>query len=99
MNPTKKQRLLLDYVIKFTKKNGYSPSYRELKDGLGYTSIATVALHVDGLIERGYLRKKFNSARSLEVIDDIDIKIKAALKSEDQDIKKALKLLGLSGTN
>lgn len=36
--------------------------------GLGYKSVSTVAVHIDGLITKGYLRKRDNSARSLEVI-------------------------------
>ena len=35
---------------------------------LGYRSVSTVATHIDGLIEKGYLKKRTNSARSLEVV-------------------------------
>lgn len=35
---------------------------------LGYKSVSTVAIHIDGLIAKGYVRKRDNSARSLEVI-------------------------------
>lgn len=35
---------------------------------LDYKSVSTVATHIDGLITRGYLRKRDNSARSLEVV-------------------------------
>ena len=37
--------------------------------GLNYTSVATVALHVNNLIKRGHIRKRDHSARSLEVVD------------------------------
>jgi hypothetical protein len=37
-------------------------------NGLQYTSVATVALHVNNLIKRGHLRKRDHSARSLEVV-------------------------------
>jgi hypothetical protein len=36
--------------------------------GLDYTSVATVALHINNLIRRGHLRKRDHSARSLEVV-------------------------------
>ena len=36
---------------------------------LNYKSVSTVAVHIDNLISRGHLRKRDNSARSLEVID------------------------------
>ena len=35
---------------------------------LNYTSVATVALHVNSLIKRGHLVKRDHSARSLEVV-------------------------------
>src|ERR1700722_19471281 len=70
VRPTKKQKRLLDFIEQFISTNGYSPSYREIKSGLGYGSLATVALHVDNLIARGHLKKRDNSARSLEPIKE-----------------------------
>lgn len=68
VRPTKKQRELLAYIEAFITEHGYSPSYREIMNGLEYTSVATVALHVNNLIKRGHLRKRDRSARSLEVV-------------------------------
>lgn len=68
VRPTKKQRELLSYIESFIGEHGYSPSYREIMNGLNYTSVATVALHVNNLIKRGHLRKRDRSARSLEVV-------------------------------
>lgn len=65
---TKRQRELLNWVDEFIKEHGYGPSYREVMAGLGYKSVSTVAIHINGLIERGYLRKRDNSARTLEVV-------------------------------
>lgn len=65
---TKRQRELLNWVDGFIKEHGYGPSYREIMNGLGYKSVSTVAIHIEGLITRGYLRKRDNSARSLEVV-------------------------------
>ena len=42
--------------------------------GLDYTSVATVSLHVNSLITRGHLRKRDHSARSIEVVNNVDIK-------------------------
>jgi len=68
VRPTKKQRELLSFIEAFIGEHGYSPSYREIMNGLKYTSVATVALHVNNLIKRGHLRKRDRSARSLEVV-------------------------------
>ena len=68
LRPTKKQKELLSFIEQFIVTNGYSPSYREIMNGLKYTSVATVALHVNNLIKRGHLQKRDRSARSLEVV-------------------------------
>jgi repressor LexA len=68
IRPTKKQRELLTFIEAFIAEHGYSPSYREIMAGLNYTSVATVALHVNSLIKRGHLLKRDRSARSLEVV-------------------------------
>ena len=65
---TKRQKELLDFVDSFIQEYGYGPSYREVMSALGYKSVSTVAIHINGLIAKGYLRKRDNSARSLEVV-------------------------------
>lgn len=65
---TKRQKELLDFVADFIQEHGYGPSYREVMSGLDYKSVSTVAIHINGLISKGYLRKRDNSARSLEVV-------------------------------
>lgn len=66
---SKKQRELLTFIENFITSTGYGPSYREIMRALDYKSVSTVAVHIDGLIACGLLRKKDNSARSLEVVD------------------------------
>lgn len=68
LRSTKKQKELLNFVDNFIQGNGFGPSYREIMRTLGYKSVSTVAKHIDGLIEKGYLKKRTNSARSLEVV-------------------------------
>jgi SOS-response transcriptional repressor LexA len=84
LRPTKKQHDLLEYIETFITEHGYSPSYREIMKGLEYTSVATVALHVNNLIKRGHLAKRDRSARSLEVV-------KPSLPAETKIVPKQLK--------
>jgi repressor LexA len=65
---SKRQKELLNFVDGFIQGHGYGPSYREIMRALGYKSVSTVAVHIEGLIAKGYLRKRDRSARSLEVI-------------------------------
>lgn len=85
IRPTKKQQELLVFVEKFIVEHGYGPSYREIMAGCSYTSVATVALHVNNLIARGHLRKNGRSARSLEIVD----KPEAPTKLQTNEIKPA----------
>ncbi len=73
VRPTKKQKEILAFIEAFIAQHGYSPSYREIMTGLGYTSVATVALHVNSLIKRGHLQKRDHSARSLEVVAESEV--------------------------
>lgn len=75
--PTKKQHELLEFIGEFIDQHGYSPSYREIMKGCNYTSVATVALHVNNLIKRGHIVKREKSARSLEVVSGISSSKKA----------------------
>ena len=68
IRPTKKQKELLNFIEAFIAEHGYSPSYREIMREQHYSSVATVALHVNSLIKRGHLKKRDHSARSLEVV-------------------------------
>ncbi len=74
--PSKKQRELLLFLTAFIKEHGYGPSYREVMRALDYKSVSTVAVHVDGLIAHGLLRKTDHSARSLEVVSQDSTKPK-----------------------
>jgi SOS-response transcriptional repressor LexA len=72
IRPTRKQKVLLDYIAQFITENGYSPSYREIMAGLNYASVASVSIHVNSLIKRGHLIKRDRSARSLELVQPIE---------------------------
>jgi len=65
---SKRQRELLNFVDGFIQGHGYGPSYREIMRALGYKSVSTVAVHINGLMAKGYLRKRDRSARSLEIV-------------------------------
>jgi sulfur relay (sulfurtransferase) DsrC/TusE family protein len=79
VRPTKKQKELLTFIEDFITEHGYSPSYREIMQGTGHTSVATVSLHVNNLIKRGHLAKRNRSARSLEVVKPGNAKAQAEL--------------------
>lgn len=71
---TKKQKAMLDYIRAFSKENGYPPSFREIMNGLKYSSVATVAQHIDNLVAKRYLAKRDNEARSIQLVEaDVEV--------------------------
>ena len=74
---TKKQQELLQYISDFLQEHNYAPSYREIMGALGYKSVSTVAVHVDGLIAKGYITKSDKSARSVRLASE------SAITAED----------------
>lgn len=83
--PTKKQKALLDFITNFITQHGYSPSYREIKNGMSYGSVATVALHINSLVSRGHLIKRDHSARSLEPIIGVEETTKTNQVTEGEE--------------
>ena len=105
MKLTKKQVIILDFISDFTEQNGYSPSYREIMTALDLRSVSSVAEHVDNLVKKGALRKKENSARSLEIVDTsfpettelFKFRIENAESEDDKNtLIKAARILGLN---
>ena len=64
---TPKQKQILEFVEGFIKENDYAPSYREIAEHFGFSSVATVAEHIDNLKTKGYLADD-DGYRSLRVV-------------------------------
>jgi repressor LexA len=64
---TKRQKEVLDYLVHFLNKHGYSPSFEEIARSMKLTSLATVHKHLSTLERKGYVRRGYNQSRSIEV--------------------------------
>jgi repressor LexA len=64
---TPKQKRLLDFIADFVDREGYAPSYAEMKDALNLASLATIHKHIEALEQRKYVRRSFNHSRSIDV--------------------------------
>ena len=101
---TKKQTLILDFINDFTNTHGFSPSYREIMNGIGLSSVSSVAEHIENLVLKGALKKSPGAARSLEVIDLsfpetttlFKAKLNTATEEEIEILQKAAKILDLN---
>jgi repressor LexA len=63
---TRRQRQVIDFIAGFLQEQGYSPSFQEIAQGLGLSSLATVHKHVLTLERKGFLKRQFNASRSIE---------------------------------
>lgn len=66
---TKRQKEILDYIESFIEDQGYAPSFEEIAEHFGYSSLATVHEHLSNLERKGYIRKSYNESRSIELVD------------------------------
>jgi repressor LexA len=65
---TKRQKQILDYIEEFIDDKGYAPSFEEIAEDFGYSSLATVHEHLSNLERKGYIRKSYNESRSIELV-------------------------------
>ncbi len=65
---TRRQRQVLDFIQSFVQTNNYSPSFEEIGEGLGLSSLATVHKHITNLEHKGLLRRDYNRSRSIDLI-------------------------------
>ena len=59
---------MLDFIRQYRSKNGYSPSYRDISDGLGI-SIATVTFHLHKMRAAGMIQFNDKISRSITTVD------------------------------
>lgn len=67
---TPKQKILLDYIKDYIRKNGVSPSYEDIRKKLKLSSLSSVHDYVETLSKKGYVEKNGNSARGIEIKND-----------------------------
>lgn len=65
---TKRQREILSFLTSYTDENGYAPSFEEIAESFGFTSLATVHEHLSNLERKGYIRRGYNESRSIEIL-------------------------------
>lgn len=65
---TKRQRQVYDFLSEFVQKHGYSPSFEEIGEALGLSSLATVHKHITNLEQKGLLKRDYNRSRSIDVL-------------------------------
>jgi len=65
---TRRQKQVLDFLVSFLNSKGYSPSFEEIAENLGLSSLATVHKHISTLQRKGFIRRRPNRSRSVDVV-------------------------------
>lgn len=73
-NLTPKQKIVLDFISKFSGKNDYSPTLREIASHIG-KSVSSVQHFVEELQNKGYLQKEEKIARGISPTNKITSQI------------------------
>lgn len=66
---TRRQADLLAFIKAHTEKHGISPSFYEMAAGIGTASKSTVFRLIEGLEERGSIKRFPNRARAIEIVE------------------------------
>ena len=66
-NMTEKQSKVLDFIKKYMSEHGYPPAVREICQGLGLSSPATVHTHLKELERKGFIKKQNSKFRTIEL--------------------------------
>ena len=67
VNPTPRQKQILDFVTRSIDRRGFAPSIQEICDHFDLASTATVHKHLKNLAARGLLTRESHRSRALEV--------------------------------
>jgi len=64
---TKRQKQILDFIVKYNKHHGISPSLEEIKKHFHLSSVSNIHQHIEALKNKGYLNKAENQPRGIEI--------------------------------
>lgn len=68
MSLTPRMKDTLDYIVEFQVEKGYSPTFREIADGIGVSSTSRIQALVNALQDRGYVTTRAGGRRSIDVL-------------------------------
>ena len=65
----KRQRQIVDYIVQYIQKNGFSPTLKEIAGAIGVSSIATVHEHLQALERKNVIKRHEGTVRGIEMVD------------------------------
>src|SRR3954454_18894952 len=69
MDLTKRQQEIFDFIKRYSAKNGYPATVRDIGEAVGLASSSTVHAHLANLEKAGLLRRDPSKPRAIELFD------------------------------
>ena len=63
---TEKQLHVLNFIDEFINNHKYCPAVREIRDGIGLSTISGTQLHLKALERKGYIKR--NGPRAIKIL-------------------------------
>lgn len=76
---TKRQSDIVNYVGEFIQTHRYSPSFREIMEHFGFTSLGTVYRHIKVLERKGFFHVEKGCGRSLTLTEALNKEVKVEI--------------------
>ena len=73
---TTKQKEVLEFIKQFHADNKYPPSIRQICSAINLSSPATVHVHINHLVDKGYIKRSKEGNRALELLVPNEYEIK-----------------------
>src|SRR5215207_7571463 len=71
MDLTKRQQEIFDFIKRYSAKNGYPPTVRDIGKAVGLASSSTVHAHLANLEKLGLLRRDPTKPRAIESVRSV----------------------------
>jgi repressor LexA len=87
MDLTKRQQEIFDFIKRYSAKQGYPPTVRDIGKAVGLASSSTVHAHLANLEKLGLLRRDPSKPRAIELLDRVQKDVGNAVQDAVESVK------------
>jgi repressor LexA len=91
MDLTKRQQEIFDFIKRYSAKNGYPPTVRDIGKAVGLASSSTVHAHLANLERLGLLRRDPTKPRAIELLDRMRDDVGGAVGTVAENVRSLVR--------
>jgi repressor LexA len=91
MDLTKRQQEIFDFIKRYSAKNGYPPTVRDIGKAVGLASSSTVHAHLANLERLGLLRRDPTKPRAIELLDRVRGDVEGAVGTVAENVRSLVR--------